>query len=61
MKNYFVEGAGGWFVVSAANKRRARSFAVSEFGRGGVREVRVATESETESYKAQRGAVAEDE
>lgn len=57
MKNYYVEGQG-WFVVSVANKKRARSVGVSEYGRGNTRCVREATKDETESFVAQKGKVA---
>ena len=55
MKNYYVEGQSGWFVVGAANKRVAHSVGVSEFGRGYVRIVREATKAETDSFVAQKG------
>lgn len=54
MKNYYVEGTG-WFVVSARNKREARSVGVDEFGRGNVRFVREASQDEVEDFVSQKG------
>jgi hypothetical protein len=53
-RNYYVEGTG-WFVVSTANKKRAHSIGVEEYGRGNVRCVREATQDETESFISQKG------
>ncbi|GEM_PF-6013624 len=56
MKNYYVDGGGfGWFVVRTANKKEAFSKGVYEYGRGSVREVRIATESETAYFISQKG------
>lgn len=52
--NYYVEGAG-WFVVSAKNKRRAKSVGVNEFGRNNVRCVRKATPKEVAEFTAIKG------
>ena len=57
MNNYYVEGTG-WFVVRTANKRKARTEGVREYGRGNVHCVRLATQSETRSYVAQKGEAA---
>lgn len=48
---YHVDGRGiGWMVVCDRSLRRARSRGVAEFGRGGVRAVRVATEKDVDAY-----------
>lgn len=53
-RNFYV-GGWGWFVVTTANKARALSIGVREYGRGNVRCVREATDKETKSYIAQKG------
>lgn len=54
MKNYYVEGLG-WFVITADNKRQAKSVGVREFGRGCTRLVREASGVEVRDYVSQRG------
>lgn len=54
MRNYYVEGTG-WFVVAAKNKREAKSCGVAEYGRGNVRLIRLATESEVRYYVEIKG------
>lgn len=55
MRKYLVDGAGGWFVVKARNKAKARSIGVMEFGLGNVKSVRLATDEEADSYLLQTG------
>lgn len=55
MKNYYVESAARWFVVAAANKRKARAVGISEYGHGNVLNVREATQKETEYFVSQKG------
>ena len=55
MKNYFCGSNAGWFVVQTDNKRKARSEAVREFGRGFIREVREATKDETQHFVNVKG------
>jgi hypothetical protein len=55
MRNYYVEGYSMWFVVSARDKRAARSEGVMEFGRGGVKTVRLATEGEVTHFVDMKG------
>ena len=55
MKDYYCEGWAGWFVVRTDNKRKARSEAGAEFGRGFVKDVREATDDETSSFVEQKG------
>jgi hypothetical protein len=55
MRNYYIEGYSRWFVVSAKDKRAARSEGVMEFGRGGVKEVRLATKDEVMYFVDMKG------
>ena len=53
---YYVESWALWFVLRCRNKRVARREAVSEFGRGNVKDVRPATPEDVRAYRAQHGA-----
>ena len=55
MKNYLCESWAGWFVVTIGNKRKARSEAVREFGRGCIKAVREATKGEMEYFVSLKG------
>lgn len=55
MKNYYVESYQGWFIVNCRTKRRAHSEGVYEFGRGNVKEVRVAKPDEIATFKSIKG------
>lgn len=55
---YFVESNAGWFVVETKTKRQARSVGVKEFGRGSMRQVRQATESEIKEFINIKGEMA---
>ncbi len=54
MKNYYVESAAGWFVVTTQNKRKAYSVGNKEFGSRFVQNVREATKDEVDSYISQK-------
>jgi len=54
MKNYYISGLSGWFVIRTTNKKRAKSFGVEEIGRGNVRVVREAKDHEVKSYLSSR-------
>lgn len=58
MKKYYVDSTQGWFVVECRNKRIAKSEGVFEYGRGNVKEVRVATEDEIRTFKSIKGTAA---
>lgn len=53
--HYYVEGTGTWFIVRVKNRRAAYSEGVKEFGRGNVKNVRIATFKEVTSFIAQKG------
>ena len=55
MKAYYVESYSGWFIVNCRNKRQAKSEGVYEFGRGAVKNIRLATNDEIEYYKSIKG------
>lgn len=57
-RRYFVESYSGWFVVETNTARKARSKGVEEFGRGGARSVRLATDAEVQDYVRQMGTPA---
>lgn len=61
MKIYYVESRHRWFLVKARNKRLAKSDGVKEFGRGKVRNVRIATEAEIKEFCNIKGAIGEAE
>lgn len=56
-KIYYVESPGYWFVVAASSKREAQKEAVSEFGRGVKRNVRMATSGEIKYYTDLKGTI----
>lgn len=56
-KYYYVDCYSGWMVVHARNKRVARTQGVQEFGRGQVKDVRVATDEEVEYFEKVKGKI----
>ncbi len=52
---YYVCSNVRWFLIRMRTKRAARSVGVAEFGRGWVRDVRLATEAEIAAYIEQVG------
>lgn len=59
LKHWYVDGFGSWFVVEARTKQQARSQGVKDFGRGGVKDVRLATSKEVAEYERIMGRVME--
>ena len=55
---WLLEGPGGWFVVKSKLKKRARAEGIQEYGRGNA-SIRIANDSEVESYLAQKGEIEE--
>ena len=55
---YYVEGLNGWFCVTSSNAKNAKREGIEEFGRGGVKSVRLATEKEVEYFVGLKGASA---
>jgi hypothetical protein len=59
---YFVETwNGSWYVIKAQNKVEARSHGVQEFGRGGVKDVRLADDGDVKSYIHNKGLTSVEE
>jgi hypothetical protein len=56
MKHYYVEHWNSWFVVYAKNKKIAKSEGVSRFGRGWVKDIRLATKEEIDFYIEIKGS-----
>lgn len=56
LKYWYVD-SGGWMVVEATSKAKARTMGVAEFGRGNVRDVRLATPAEVKTYRDQKGEI----
>ena len=52
---YYVESSSGWFIVNCKNARQAKSEGVYEFGRGMVKNVRIATNDEIKYFKSVKG------
>ena len=61
MNYYLVESDKSWFVCFCKNKRKARSEDVFEFGRGNVKNVRIAQDDEIEYYRNIRPGALEHE
>lgn len=51
---WFVDIGHGWFVVQGRTKRAVKSWVVQNEGRGVTKEIRLATDSEVEGYRAQK-------
>lgn len=57
LKAYYLESYGCWFIVMAYTKRDALHEAKEEWGRGSLKTVRKATDSEIEYYKNLKGDI----
>lgn len=56
---YYIEGRTGWFVAFTHSQREAHAAGVEEFGRGGVKSVRPASQEDIARYAKERGLAAE--
>ena len=52
---YLVDSYAGWFIVDTKSKRLAYSEGVKEFGRGGVKSVSRAKQSDIDCFIATKG------
>jgi len=52
---YLVESYSGWFVTDVSNKRIAHSEGVKEFGRGNIKSVSIANQSDIDAFIANKG------
>lgn len=52
---FYVASHSKWFLVFARDKRKAKSEGVREFGRGQVKEVRLATAAEIKYFTDLKG------
>ena len=57
LKYYVVDGHAGWFVVKARSKSVAKSEGIKEWGRGHVKNVSIAKDSDVILYRAIKGEI----